>query len=93
MRYDKFKDILNNLSLVSRVRFKNADGWTIFSVVRSFDGWIMIDQTGFINFRFTRTDPSNRSNEEAVDLYFSDMKNESYIGAVVIGEVAEVDFV
>lgn len=93
MRYDKFRDILNNLSLVSRVRFKNAEGWTLFSVIRSFDGWIMIDQIGFINFRFTRIDLSNRANEEAVDLYFSDMKNESYIGAVVIDQIAEVDFV
>ena len=91
MKFSQFSEILSNLSLVSRVRFKNPDGWTIFSVIRSFDGWILIDQTGYINFRFTRFTPAVNTKEDAIDLYFSDGKTENYIGAIVLRDVEEVD--
>jgi hypothetical protein len=92
MKFSQFSEILSNLSLVSRVRFKTADGWTIFSVIRSFDGWILIDQTGNINFRFTRTAEAKDTTLETVDLFFSsDRKSESYIGSVTIRDVDGVE--
>lgn len=93
MDYNEFSDILDNMSLVGRARFKNADGWTIFSVIRSFEGWIVIDQTGLINFRFTRSAESKDRRSKAVDLFFSDGRNESYIGAIVLKDIDGVDFV
>ena len=74
MKFSQFSEILSKLSLVTRLKFRSADGWTIFSVIRSFEGWIIIDQTGCINFRFTRFVPSVNRKEEAIDLFFSDGK-------------------
>lgn len=95
MMFPEFKDILDNLSLVTRVRFKNVGGAILFSVIRSFEGWILIDGTGGINFRFTEfdTDPSDRG---VVNLRFwSGMSTENghHIGAVRIDGISEVDFV
>ena len=93
MNHNDFSDILDSMSLVGRVRFKNADGWTVFSIIRSFDGWILIDSTGSINFRFTRTAESKDRRSGATDLFFSDGRNESYIGAIVLKDVEGVDVV
>lgn len=93
MNHKEFSDILDNMSLVGRARFKNIDGWTVFSIIRSFDGWILIDQTGCINFRFTRSADSKDRRSGAVDLFFSDGRNESYIGAVVLKDIDGVDFI
>ena len=95
MMFPEFKDILDNLSLVTRVRFKNAEGTVLFSFIRFFDGWILIDGTGGINFRFTEfdTDPSDRG---IVNLRFwSGIPSEKghHIGAVLIKNISEVDFV
>lgn len=94
MMFPEFKDILNNLSLVTRVRFKDENGIR-FSVIRSFEGWILIDGTGSINFRFTEfnADPSDRG---TVNLYFwsgRSSENTYYIGALRIKGITEVDFV
>ena len=91
MKFSQFSEILSNLSLVTRVRFKNDTGFTLFSVIRSFDGWILIDQTGMINFRFTRMTEAKDRTFDTVDLFFSDGKHESYIGSVTIRDVSEVD--
>lgn len=93
MEYKEFSNILDNMSLVGRAKFRNVDGWTIFSVIRSFEGWILIDQTGCINFRFTRSAESKDSRTGTVDLFFSDGRNESYIGAVVLKEIDGVEFI
>lgn len=93
MNHNEFSDILDNMSLVGRVRFKNAEGWPLFSVIRSFEGWILIDQAGNINFRFTRTAESKDRRSGATDLFFSDGRNESYIGAVVLKDVTGVDVI
>ena len=92
MDYNEFIDVLNNMSLVGRAKFRNMDGWTVFSVIRSFDGWILIDQTGCINFRFTRVGESKDRRSGAVDLFFSEGKSENYIGAIVLRDIAGVDF-
>lgn len=93
MIYSEFENILNNLSLVTRVRFKKTGGEILFSVIRSFEGWILIDGTGNINFRFTEfdMDPSDRG---IVNLRFwSGRSNENgyHIGAVHIKDIEEVD--
>ncbi len=95
MNYNEFNDILNNLSIVTRVRFKNVGGAILFSVIRSFEGWILIDGTGNINFRFTEfdLDPADRG---IVNLRFwsgRSSENTYYIGAVRIEGISEVDFV
>jgi hypothetical protein len=97
MNFPEFENILNNLSLVTRVRFKNVGEATLFSVIRSFEGWILIDGTGDINFRFTAfdADPADRG---VVNLRFSPYPTSDgapmfYIGAVHIGGISEVDFV
>lgn len=93
MNHKEFSDILDNMSLVGRAKFRNVEGWTIFSVIRSFEGWILIDQTGCINFRFTRSAESKDRRTEAEDLFFSDGRNESYIGAVVLKDIDGVEFI
>jgi hypothetical protein len=93
MDHKEFSNILDNMSLVGRAKFRNTDGWIIFSIIRSFDGWILIDQTGCINFRFTRLAESKDPRSGAVDLFFSDGRNESYIGAVVLKDIDGVDFI
>lgn len=95
MMFPEFKDILNSLSLVTRVRFKDAEGKILFSVVRFFDGWILIDGTGGINFRFTEfdIDPSDRG---IVNLRFwsgISSENGHHIGAVCIKHIEGVDFI
>lgn len=95
MNYSEFENILNNLSLVTRVRFRNVGGGILFSVIRSFEGWILIDGTGGINFRFTEfdIDPSDRG---IVNLRFwsgRSSENGHHIGAVRIEDISEVDFV
>ena len=94
MIFTEFADILRNLSLVTRVRFKDEIG-VRFSVIRSFEGWILVDTTGYINFRFTEfdMDPSDR---ETVNLRFwsgRSSENGHHIGAVSIKGITEVDFV
>lgn len=95
MMFPEFQNILQNLSLVTRVRFKNVGGTILFSVIRSFEGWILIDGTGGINFRFTEfdMDPSDRG---IVNLRFwsgRSSENGYHIGAVHIEAISEVDFV
>lgn len=95
MMFPEFENILQNLSLVTRVRFKNVGGAILFSIIRSFEGWILIDGTGDINFRFTQfdVDPSDRG---VVNLRFwsgRSSENVCYIGAVRIAGISEVDFV
>ena len=97
MNFSEFENILQTLSLVTRARFKDAEGRIIFSVVKSFEGWILIDRTGGINFRFTAfdADPSDRG---IVNLRFSpypinDGAPVFYIGAVHIKDIEGVDFI
>lgn len=96
MMFPEFENILDNLSLVERVRFKNVGGAILFSVIRSFEGWILIDGTGDINFRFTGfdADPADRG---VVNLKFSPYPTDGapmfHIGAVHIDGISEVDFV
>ena len=95
MKFTEFSEILSKLSLVTRLKFRSTDGWTIFSVIRSFEGWILIDGTGGINFRFTEfdADPADR---EIVNLRFwSGILNEKdhHIGSVYIKSIEGVDFV
>ena len=95
MLFPEFKDILDNLSLVTRVRFKNVGGTILFSVIRSFEGWILIDGTGGINFRFTEfdADPADR---EIVNLRFwsgISIEKGHHIGSVYIKSIEGVDFI
>ena len=53
MEYEKFADVLGNLSLVTRARFMDRLQNIKFSFVRTFESWIYISGDGTFNVRFT----------------------------------------
>ena len=94
MIFTEFADILRNLSLVTRVRFKDHVGLR-FSVLRTFEGWVLVDNTGSINFRFTEfdMDPSDRGIVNLRFWFGRSTEDGHHIGALRIDDIEEVDFI
>ena len=87
MDYDKFVDVLGNLSLVTRARFKDKDLKIRFSFVRTFGSWIYISGDGTFNVRFTSFNYDEHMKNVQL-MYRADT-----IAYLKLEDITEVDFV
>lgn len=87
MDYDKFVDVLGNLTLVTRARFKDKDLKIRFSFVRTFESWIYISGDGTFNVRFTSFNYDEHMKNVQL-MYRSDT-----IAYLKLEDITEVDFV
>lgn len=87
MDYDKFVDVLGNLTLVTRARFKDKDLKIRFSFVRTFESWIYISGDGTFNVRFTSFNYDEHMKNVQL-MYRADT-----IAYLKLEDITEVDFV
>ena len=87
MDYDKFVDVLGNLTLVTRARFKDKDLKIKFSFVRTFESWIYISGDGTFNVRFTSFNYDEHMKNVQL-MYRADT-----IAYLKLEDITEVDFV
>ena len=87
MNYEDFAQTLLNLSLVTRVRFKDKDLKIRFSFVRTFESWIYVSGDGTFNVRFTSFNYDERMGIVQL-LYRADT-----IAYLELKDIEEVDFV
>lgn len=87
MDYDKFVDVLGNLTLATRARFKDKDLKIRFSFVRMFESWIYISGDGTFNVRFT----SFNYDEHMKNVQL--MNRSDTIAYLKLEDITEVDFV
>ena len=87
MDYERFVDVLGNLSLVTRARFKDEEKAIKFSFVRTFESWIYISGDGTFNVRFTSFNYDEHM-ENVQLMYRADT-----IAYLKLKDITEVDFV